>query len=177
MRKTLLFSAYLATIPLANWFIANIGTQMADGAPHTIGVGFGFSAPSGVLIIGLALLLRDLLHQTAGKQTVLIAMVIGVALSFLINPAVAVASACAFALSEFADLAVYVRVRDISADLAMVMSGIVGAVIDSFVFLYLAFGSITYWQGQIIGKVEMTLLLVLSLRGWRAVSQWLSATE
>jgi uncharacterized PurR-regulated membrane protein YhhQ (DUF165 family) len=177
VKKILLFSAYLSTIPLANWFISNVGTQVADGAPHTIGVGFGFTAPSGVLIIGLALLLRDLLHQNAGKQTVLIAMSIGIALSFLINPAVAVASACAFALSEFSDFAVYVRVRRISADLAMVISGIVGAVIDSFVFLYLAFGSITYWQGQIIGKIEMTLALVLALKVWRAVSQWLSATE
>lgn len=177
MRKIFLLTAYLSSIPLANWFISNVGTQMADGAPHTIGVGFGFSAPSGVLIIGASLLVRDLLHQTAGKQTVLIAMVIGIGLSALINPAVAVASACAFALSEFADFAVYTKVRQVSADLAIIMSGIVGAVIDSFVFLYLAFGSITYWQGQIIGKVEITLVLVLVLKVFHAVSQWLFAQK
>ncbi|MBN4747477.1 VUT family protein, partial [Pandoraea nosoerga] len=51
---------FIATIPLANWLIGNVGTTCVPGGPCIIPVGFGLMAPSGVLMVGLALVLRDL---------------------------------------------------------------------------------------------------------------------
>lgn len=180
-------AAYLACIPAANWMIDNIGTQQFPGGPHTIPVGFGYSAPSGVLLIGAALVFRDVVQRVAGKRPVLIAIGIGVALSYLINPALATASAVAFALGELADFAVFTPLAAKSNATyvarayrmgkhvpmydqrwsvyrpgwliaAVVASGVVGGIIDTFVFLQLAFGSTDFWQGQLIGKTAMSLL-------------------
>ena len=54
--------AFLLTIPAANWMIGHVGFCGAAG-PCTIPVGFGLQAPSGVLLIGLALALRDAVHE------------------------------------------------------------------------------------------------------------------
>ena len=50
-----LAAVYAATIPAANWAINHWGDVQFPGGPHTIPVGFGLSAPSGVLFVGLAL--------------------------------------------------------------------------------------------------------------------------
>lgn len=150
---------YAATIPLANWFISHVGTQSFPGGPHTIPVGFGYQAPSGVLWIGVALVARDWIQMAAGKRAVLAAIAIGVALSYLVNPAVATASAVAFALGELADFAVYTPLADRRHVFsAVALSGAVGGLIDSLVFLQIAFGSTMFWQGQFIGKVGISLL-------------------
>ena len=49
--------------------------------------------------------------------------------------------------------------------LAVFASSVTGLVIDSIVFLYLAFGSLDYLGGQIIGKGWM-VLLALPLIQW-----------
>lgn len=175
MKKSLLFASYLLTIPLANWFINNVGTVGFPGGPHTIPVGFGYQAPSGVLLIGFALFARDLLQEAAGRKTVLFAILVGLPLSAIVNPSVAVASTVAFAASEFADFALYDRIRGYSKALGMVISGIVGGIIDSLLFLWLAFGSITFWQGQVIGKIGMTVACVGVMKGFRVLSQRMSS--
>ena len=59
-------------------------------------------------MIGLALVLRDLVHREPGVKWAAGAIVAGAALSaFLAPPALVVASCAAFLVSEFADLAVY----------------------------------------------------------------------
>jgi uncharacterized PurR-regulated membrane protein YhhQ (DUF165 family) len=161
---------YLATIPLANWFISNIGNQAAPGLPHTIPVGFGYQAPSGVLFIGIALFARDILQDQIGKHRVLALIAVGVALSYWINPAVAVASAVAFGCSEIADLFIYSTVRERNRVVAVLVSGATGAVIDSFLFLWIAFGSTLYWQGQVIGKIGMTIICAFALWATNVVS-------
>lgn len=158
IKKLTLVALYLATIPTANWMISNVGTQFFPGGPHTIPVGFGYSAPSGVLMIGIAMFLRDIVQNTYGKTTTLQAMGVGVILSYFINPAVATASAVAFALGELADFLVYSKVKEKTLTGAVVSSGFIGGVIDSFVFLQIAFGSTQYWQGQVIGKTQMALV-------------------
>ena len=55
----LAFALFALTVPAANWLIANVGTCMPNG-PCLIPVGFGLMAPSGVLMIGAALVLREL---------------------------------------------------------------------------------------------------------------------
>ncbi len=49
----ILFLAYIATIPAANWLIGNVGTTCVPNGPCLIPVGFGLMAPSGVLMVGL----------------------------------------------------------------------------------------------------------------------------
>ncbi len=70
------------------------------------------------------------------------------------------ASATAFLLSEMADLAVYTPLARRRLVLAVVASGFIGLVIDSLIFLWLAFGSLQFLPGQIIGKSWMVLLSI-----------------
>jgi hypothetical protein len=48
---------------------------------------------------------------------------------------------------------------------AVIASSLVGLVIDSAVFLYLAFGSLQYLPGQVVGKAWM-VLIALPLIAW-----------
>lgn len=159
------FIAYFSSIPLANWLIDHIGSVRFPGAPHVIPVGFGYEAPSGVLAIGFAMVARDYVQHRLGKSYALAAIAVGVALSFLVNKDLAKASALAFAFGEFADFAVYTPIRHYNTFAAVALSGIVGGIIDSLIFLQVAFGSLNYWQGQVLGKTWMAILggITLSL--------------
>ncbi|MEM7251323.1 MAG: VUT family protein [Pseudomonadota bacterium] len=164
------FLAFIACIPIANWMIGNVGTTCVPQGPCLIPVAPGLMAPSGVLMIGLALVLRDLVQRRLGKLWSLIAITIGAALSaFLAPPALVMASACAFLLSELADFAVYTPLQARRLVLAVLLSSAVGLVIDSVVFLYLAFGSLDFLTGQIVGKLWMVLLalpVIAWIRHW-----------
>ncbi len=153
-------------IPAANWLIGNAGTICVPHGPCLIPVAPGVMAPSGVLMVGLALVLRDLVQRRLGLAWAAGAILVGAALSAsLAPPAVVVASAAAFLLSELADLVVYTPLQRRRLLLAVVASGVVGLVIDSVVFLYLAFGSLDFLPGQILGKAWM-VLLALPLIAW-----------
>lgn len=170
-------AAYLACIPAANWMIGHVGAVQLPGGPHTIPVGFGYVAPSGVLLIGAALAVRDMVQRLAGKLPVLVAIVIGIGLSYLVNPAIATASAVAFGLGELADFAIFTPLSERSLPAAVIASGVVGGIIDTFVFLQIAFGSTQFWQGQVIGKTAMAVAGGLIIWIARAVPQRLSAVE
>jgi len=160
MRKlSLLIAAFAATIPAANWLIGNVGTVCISDGPCLLPVGFGLSAPSGVLVVGASLVLRDMVHEAGGAKAALIAIAIGGVLSaFFASPALLMASVLAFILAELADLAVYAPLRERRLWLAVLLSGFAGAVVDSAVFLWIAFGSLDFIAGQIVGKMWMTLL-------------------
>jgi queuosine precursor transporter len=160
MFKTIaLTAAFAATIPLANWLIGNVGTVCVPNGPCLIPVGFGLTAPSGVLVVGASLVLRDMVHEAGGAKAALIAIGIGGVLSALFAaPALLLASVFAFTLAELADLAVYVPLRERRLWLAVLFSGIAGAIVDSAVFLWIAFGSLEFIEGQIVGKIWMTLI-------------------
>jgi uncharacterized PurR-regulated membrane protein YhhQ (DUF165 family) len=154
--------AYLALftlcIPAANWLIGHVGTTCVPQGPCLIPVGFGLTAPSGVITIGLAFVLRDLVQRRLGVGWAVAAILAGAALSaWLAPPALVVASATAFLLSEAADLAVYTPLQRRRLLLAVAASSLIGLVIDSAVFLWLAFGSLTYLPGQVVGKAWMVL--------------------
>ena len=150
--------AYIGSIFMANWFIQNVGTQYTPGGPHVIPVGFGLEAPSGVLWVGVALVARDLVQQFFGSRIAIAAMIIGAALSYFVAPSLALASAAAFLLSETADFLVYTPLmRRDKFILAVFLSGTVGLVIDSIVFLALAFGSLEFLAGQVVGKLWVTI--------------------
>jgi len=161
------FLAYLATIPLANWLIGNVGTFCVPNGPCLVPVGFGLSAPSGVLMIGAALVLRDAVQQLLGVRWAFAAIAAGVVLSILVAPpALVIASAVAFGIAELMDLAVYIPLRKRHLPLAVLASGVVGAVADSAAFLWLAFGSLEFMGGQLLGKVWMTVIAAAFLWTW-----------
>ena len=154
-------------IPLANWMIGNAGTVCVPQGPCLIPVAPGVMAPSGVLMIGLALVLRDLVQRRLGLGWAFAAIVLGTALSALLAPpALVMASAAAFLFSEVADLAVYTPLQRRGLVLAVAASGLVGLAVDSLVFLWLAFGSLDFLAGQVIGKAWMVLAAL-------PVVQWL----
>lgn len=148
--------AYVLTIPAANWLVARYGV---------VPVGFGLMAPAAVYLVGLAFTLRDLVHEAFGRVAVVVAILCGAALSFLIAPQFALASGLAFLVSELADLAVYSPLRERNWLAAVALSNVVGLVVDSVLFLWLAFGSLGFLPGQVVGKAWMTLvaLAVLAL--------------
>jgi uncharacterized PurR-regulated membrane protein YhhQ (DUF165 family) len=116
-------------------------------------------APSGVAMIGIALVLRDLVQRRLGVGVAAGAVLAGAAVSALLAPpALVIASAVAFLLSEFADLAVYTPLARRRLIAAVLASSLVGLVVDSIVFLWLAFGSLDFLLGQIVGKAWMVLL-------------------
>ena len=120
--------------------------------------GMPLMAPSGVLLIGLALVLRDMVQRRLGRAAVLTAIIAGALLSGAVAPPPLVyASAAAFLLSELADFAVYTPLQSRGLVLAVLASSLVGLVADSILFLWLAFGSLDFLAGQILGKLWMVL--------------------
>lgn len=153
--------AFVATVYAANFALGRWGI---------VSIGFGLMAPAGVYFAGLAFGLRDALHELGGRWWVLSAIACGAVLSYVIEDAVtipgghvpiAVGSAVAFGLSELADFAIYAPLRERRWSLAVVASNLAGAVLDSILFLWLAFGSAGGWLDLTIGKAYMVAPAVL----------------
>jgi queuosine precursor transporter len=161
-REGLMFLALFAlTIPAANWLIGHVGTTCILHGPCIIPVAPGLMAPSGVIMVGVALVLRDLVQRRLGTAVSTVAVLAGSGLSALLAPtSLVVASAAAFLLSEFADLAVYTPLARRRLVAAVVASSCVGLVVDSIVFLWLAFGSLDFLAGQVVGKAWMVMLSI-----------------
>ena len=157
----LYIAGFIASIPMANWMIGNIGTFCVPEGPCLIPVAPGLTAPSAVLMVGLALVLRDLVQRRLGKAWAIVAIFAGALVSYFVAPpAIVIASVTAFLLSELADFVVYTPLQERRLITAVVASSSVGLIIDSMVFLYLAFGSLDYLGGQIVGKAWMVLLAI-----------------
>jgi uncharacterized PurR-regulated membrane protein YhhQ (DUF165 family) len=155
------FIAFLALIPLANWMIQHVGTVCVSLGPCLVPVAPGLLAPSGVVTVGVALVLRDVVQRCLGLAWGLTAIAAGTLLSTLVAPsALVLASGTAFCLSELADFAVYTPLQRRRLVLAVVASSLAGLVIDSVVFLALAFGSLEFLAGQIVGKAWAVLVAI-----------------
>lgn len=141
------FVAFISTIFAANWLIEHYGI---------VNIGFGLMAPAGVFAVGFAFTFRDIVQKTLGAKWAIAAILIGAALSYFVSPAFALASGVAFLLSELADLGVYSPLERRRWLGAVVASNIVGAVVDSALFLWIAFGSLAFIEGQVVGKLAMT---------------------
>lgn len=135
--------AYLACIVGANAAIQRWGI---------VPVGFGLTGPAGVFFIGPALVARDYVQWVAGKAVSLAVLAVGAVLSFAVaDPHIAVASAAAFAISELTDFALFTWIAP-RWSRAVLAGGVAGAFVDSSVFLWLAFGSLAFLPGQMLGK-------------------------
>jgi uncharacterized PurR-regulated membrane protein YhhQ (DUF165 family) len=158
---------FCLTIPVANWMLGHVGTVCPPNSPCLLPVAPGLfglpslMAPSGVVMIGFALVLRDLVQRRLGAEFGLAAIVAGTAISALVAPrALVIASAAAFFISELADFAVYTPLARRRLVLAVIASSLIGLVLDSIVFLWLAFGSLDFLLGQVVGKAWMVLLSI-----------------
>lgn len=148
----LALAAYIGCVILPNLLIARFGVIDVAPGPWTV------MAPAAVLAVGLALVVRDVLHEAAGVRIVLAAIVAGTVLSFLVADArTALASGCAFLLAETLDLGVYSACRRRGWTVAALVSSAAGLVLDSLVFLWLAFGSLAFLPGQLLGKALAVL--------------------
>jgi uncharacterized PurR-regulated membrane protein YhhQ (DUF165 family) len=165
-------AGYIVTIWLANYSLGHWGTICPPDGPCMVPVAPGLLAPSGVVWVGLALFLRDLIQDRLGRRWTVGGIVAGSAASyFLAGPALALASGVAFLLSEAADFVVYTPLRAAGRQpLAVLASGTIGALVDSAVFLWLAFGSLAFLAGQFLGKTEMTLLCAGLVWLWRRLN-------
>jgi hypothetical protein len=123
-------AALVASIALANWLTGHYGLVPA---------GFGLLVTAGTYSAGLALALRDLLHESGGIRWVLGTIAAGCVLSLLLaDGRIALASAAAFGLAELLDLAVYAPLRRRHWHTAVAASNAVGAVVVWVTALFLA---------------------------------------
>lgn len=159
-----LSAAFVVCVLAANWATERWG--FVELGP------WAFTA--GTYAAGLSFGIRDALHEAGGRVQVVAAILVGAALSYAVAPALAVASAVAFLLSETADLVVYGPLRERRWVAAVVASNAVGALVDTTVFLGIAFGMSALTReaitGQMVGKMLMVipaLLLVRWVRGAR----------
>lgn len=149
---------YVSTVIAANWLVQTYGV---------VPVGFGLRAPAGVYLIGLALVLRDYVQWSMGKVWMLVALTLGAVLSFLVaSPTLALASMAAFTFSELADFALFTWIAP-RWTRAVAVGGVLGAVVDSAIFLSIAFGSLTFMPGQLVGKAYGIALAVVVIAARR----------
>ena len=154
----LLITAFILTVPLANFMVANVGTSCIPNGPCIVPVFPGISAPSGVLVIGFALVLRDFVQIRVGLKLTLLLVTLGCAITYLVSlRGLATASAFAYLTSEIVDSFAFSLLRKFGIYIAVLGSGAVSLVVDSAIFLQLAFGSLAFIDGQVIGKLYATL--------------------
>lgn len=141
---------YVGSIVLAAYLVTTFGA---------VPVGMGLYAPAGAYVIGVTMVLRDLVQDQLGPKWTYAAILLGTGLAAAVSPAIAVASAVAFLGSETIDMLVYtplrVRGRVVTAILA---SNLVGTLVDSYLFLVIAFGSLQFFTGQVWAKMISTVV-------------------
>lgn len=163
-------TAYAGSITAANYLTNRYG--MVHVAP-------GLLTTAGTYAAGAALLARDLVQDTLGRWWVLAGIAAGAALTAATSPALAIASTAAFLLAEIADMAVYTPLRSRGWARAVLASNVVGAVLDTLVFLLLAGLPVTTVTvgGQLVGKLAwatalpVAAVLVARRVGRRVVSR------
>ena len=150
-RIVVLAIAYVGLAVLANWLASK----------YVWPVGFGLLAPGGVFAIGAVLVVRDWLNQLSPKLSLalipvasLISYGVGELAGWSGLQKIALASVAAFVVSEAVEWAVFAPIRKRSLTLGVALSGSVGIALDSYVFLTLAFGSLAFFDGQMVGKAE-----------------------
>jgi uncharacterized PurR-regulated membrane protein YhhQ (DUF165 family) len=148
-----LAAAYIATVVSANVLTEHYGQVSM----------FGLLVTAGTFAAGATLLARNITQDVTGRLVIVGLMLIGCLFSWwLASPALAVASAVAFALSETADMAVYSPLRDRGWSRAVLAASLVGAVVDTFAFLKIAGFPVTTESvtGQLVVKVGISWAVV-----------------
>jgi uncharacterized PurR-regulated membrane protein YhhQ (DUF165 family) len=151
--------------------VANVVTAMFQ--PLTVA---GIIIPCGSFLVGVTFFLRDFIQLRVGKRKVykliVLSAVISGFISLVLGDAlnVAIASVISFFGSEALDTEVFTRLR-VSVKKRIVVSGLVGGVLDSTIFIVLALSpigsSVLPWEsvpyailGQTIVKCCMQLVVL-----------------
>jgi uncharacterized PurR-regulated membrane protein YhhQ (DUF165 family) len=168
LKTVALLLSYVGCVFGANWAISRYGV---------VPIGFGLMAPAGVYFAGLSFSVRDGLQRSGGRRVVIAAILVGAVLSAFLSDSLALASGVAFLLSELLDYAVYTPLQSRNWLAAVVLSNTAGAVVDSVLFLLLAFGSLDFLSGQVIGKMYMTIPVVLLVALYRHMTTHHNETD
>ena len=160
LRAPAALTAYIAAITTANWLTSRFGL---------VPVGFGLTATAGTYAAGAALMLRNVVQDLLGRRILLIAIIAGAAASALTSPSLAWASAAAFGTSELMDTALYTPLRRHDWALAVMAASLLGALVDSLLFLYLAHFPVTGngVAGQLLGKTWAVWVPTGAVALWR----------
>jgi uncharacterized PurR-regulated membrane protein YhhQ (DUF165 family) len=157
----ILAAAYIASIWLAVVAIDRFG--VVEIVP-------GIFAPAAVYVVGVTLVIRDFLQDALNSRAGMIVLIAaGSLVSALVNPHLAIASGAAFLIAETLDYLIYTPLRERDGRLVgIAVSNAVSIPVDSLIFLWLAFGSLAFLPGQIIGKSLATLaaIVVIGLFAW-----------
>lgn len=156
------FVGLLASVYAANWLVQHVGIVQV-WPTHLY-------APAGVYMAGCAFLFRDTVQRLASVRLALLGIACGATLSLLVSPTLAGASAAAFSLSEITGLAVLALLGSRLVP-AIIGAQVAAALVDSFVFLWLAFGSVAFWQGQTVGKLSVLALAFPVVYGARRLDR------
>ena len=134
-------------------------------------IGMGLLVTAGTFAAGVSLVARDWVQQaTASRFVVPVLIVVAAIVSAITaSPALAIASGIAFLVSEVVDWSVFSPMRERSLPLAVVVSSVVSAPVDTIGFLWLAGFPVTFSAvaGQFIVKTAIALVVagVLAARG------------
>jgi uncharacterized PurR-regulated membrane protein YhhQ (DUF165 family) len=155
------FTIYVAAIVLSNWLITHVGIPAGPGT-HLTEVGFGLLAPSGVWAAGISFPARDVVQRTGGRWLGVAAIILGAAISYRISsPVIAIASGGTYLISESLDMLVYSPLQRRWFVPAVIASGCVALVTDTFVFLHWAgLWSVASFEGLCLGKAWVILAAV-----------------
>jgi uncharacterized PurR-regulated membrane protein YhhQ (DUF165 family) len=143
---------FVTLVVASNWLTARYGLVA------------GF-VTAGTFTAGLVLAVRDAVRETGGLLAAYGCVAAGAALSaWLATPALALASAAAFAVAETLDSLVYEPLRRRGRVRALAASNLVGSIADTVVFLLLA--GFPLWPaaaGQVAVKVTLSVLVAAPL--------------
>lgn len=151
--------AFIILIVASNWLTSRYGLV------------WGF-VTAGTFTAGLVLAARDAVREVTGILGALACVAAGATLSVVMsNPALAIASGVAFAVSELADTVIYEPLRTGGRLRALAWSNLIGSIVDSLIFLAIA--GFPIWP-SIVGQVAVKWIIcvalpVLAVGGARAV--------
>jgi len=158
MSRYLALAAYVATIIAANWMTDTFGL---------VPIWFGLTVTAGTFAAGFALITRDWVQMTNRRIILLGAILVGAALSALTStPQLAVASGIAFLASELVDTGVFTPMRSRSLPLAVIVSSLIAAPVDTILFLWIAGFPLT-WEailGQVLVKTVLALIVAALIK-------------
>ena len=154
---------FLATIPAANAWLKHFGFWNVPGLGPVA---------SGVIFVGVAFVLRDLTQLSLGRGWACAAIAVGTVVSWWVaSPTLAVASGAAFVTSEMLDAIIYTPLANRMFLRAVIVSGWVGSLVDSAVFVRLAFHSYDGWWQLGVVKAAVVALATPAAYGARRVLQ------
>lgn len=142
-------AAFVALVAGSNWLTDRFG--MVAGL-----------VTAGTFTAAAVLAVRDIVREQGGRLAALGCVAVGAALSWLLaDPFIAVASAVAFGVSEIVDAAVYEPLRESGRLRAAAVSNVVGAVVDSVLFLWIA--GFVVWPAAATQTVTKWVVCVVPL--------------